>query len=155
MANFRRCLNFCDLHDIPFVGPPWTFDNKQKDNKNVKARIDRAVASHSWTALYPDAKLTHIVSSRSDHFPLLLECERDQRQQSVTHQKRYEHMWERDPALPLVIEEAWAGLPVCSNLTDLVQKVKETREHLHVWSTKNFGKVTKEISKKRNQLKKL
>jgi hypothetical protein len=36
MADFRRCLNFCDLHDIPFVGPPWTFDNKQKDNKNVK-----------------------------------------------------------------------------------------------------------------------
>jgi hypothetical protein len=64
-------------------------------------------------------------------------------------------MWERDPALPLVIREAWASLLACSNLTDLIQKVKETREHLHDWSTMNFGKVTKEISKKRSQLKKL
>jgi hypothetical protein len=155
MSDFRNILNYCDLHDIPFVGPPWTFDNKQKNNRNVKARIDRAVASHSWSSLFPDAKLTHIVSSRSDHLPLLLECEKAHCQLSGNHLKRCEHMWERDPALPLVIEDAWTGSPACSNLSDLIQKVKETQDRLHDWSTVNFGKVTKEISKKRNQLKKL
>jgi hypothetical protein len=62
-------------------------------------------------------------------------------------------MWERDPALPLLIEEAWAGLLASSNLTVLIQKVKVTREYLHDWSTVNFGKVTKEISKKRTNLR--
>jgi hypothetical protein len=58
-------------------------------------------------------------------------------------------MWERDPALPLVIEEAWASMPDCSNLSELVQKITNTREHLKDWSALNFGKVTKEINKKK------
>jgi exonuclease III len=73
MADFRRLLSFCKLNDIEFTGPPWTFDNKQKDRKNVRARIDWAVASQSWSDMFPDAKLTHVCSSRSDHLPLLLE----------------------------------------------------------------------------------
>jgi hypothetical protein len=53
MRNFRRILAHCNLHDIDFTGPPWTFDNRQKGRKNVRARLDRAVASHCWTNLFP------------------------------------------------------------------------------------------------------
>jgi endonuclease/exonuclease/phosphatase family metal-dependent hydrolase len=51
MADFRKLLNYCCLHDISFVGPPWTYDNKRKDKMNVKARIDRAVATVEWSDL--------------------------------------------------------------------------------------------------------
>jgi hypothetical protein len=30
MLEFREVLSHCDLHDLGFVGLPWTFDNKQK-----------------------------------------------------------------------------------------------------------------------------
>jgi endonuclease/exonuclease/phosphatase family metal-dependent hydrolase len=73
MADFRNTLNFCNLHDLVFTCPPWTWDNKQKEKRNVRARIDRAVASDCWLNLFPHAKVTHIVSSRSDHLPVLLE----------------------------------------------------------------------------------
>jgi hypothetical protein len=92
MADFRRMLNYCDLHDIPFAGPPWTYNNKQKENRNVRSRIDRAVASQSWSALFPGAKLSHVCSSRSDHFPLILECEKYPGQQSTSTPQRYEHV---------------------------------------------------------------
>jgi hypothetical protein len=68
MADFRNLLNFCELNDLDFSGQPWTYDNKRKGEQNVKARIDRAIASTGWSDLYPMAKLTHVTSSRSDRF---------------------------------------------------------------------------------------
>jgi hypothetical protein len=30
MLDFCEVLSHCDLHDLGFVGAPWTFDNKQR-----------------------------------------------------------------------------------------------------------------------------
>jgi exonuclease III len=72
MMDFREVLSHCDLHDIGFIGAPWTYDNKRKGDRNVKVRLDRAVATPAWSALFPEHRLRHIVSSRSDHCPILL-----------------------------------------------------------------------------------
>jgi hypothetical protein len=56
-------------------------------------------------------------------------------------------MWERDPSLPSIIEEAWTGSPACSSLHDLATKINNTRSHLKEWSTESFGSVSKQINK--------
>jgi hypothetical protein len=154
MAAFRDTLSYCNLFDLGFSGPPWTFDNKQKDRRNVKARIDRAVASDCWTQLFPDAKVTHICSTRSDHLPLLIEYEKNN-QNVKPREMRYETMWERDPGLSVAIEEAWEGGPPCQNLNDLVKKLNTTRSHMHNWSRENFGNITRTATRLRNKIKSL
>jgi hypothetical protein len=63
MVDFREVLSYCDLHDIGFSGLPWTFDKKRKGGgNNVRVRLDRAVASLSWSKWFPDAKLQHLLS---------------------------------------------------------------------------------------------
>jgi hypothetical protein len=52
VENFREALSFCDLHEIGFTGRPWTFDNKQKGDRNVRVRLDRAVASPAWSTFF-------------------------------------------------------------------------------------------------------
>jgi hypothetical protein len=47
MAAFQDTLAHCDVHDLGFIGVPWTFDNKQRGDRNVRVRLDRAVASTS------------------------------------------------------------------------------------------------------------
>jgi hypothetical protein len=49
MMDFREVLSHCDLYNIGFVGIPWTWDNKQKGQRNVKVRLDRDVAIPSWS----------------------------------------------------------------------------------------------------------
>jgi hypothetical protein len=49
MLNFREVLSHCDLHDLGFTRLPWTYDNKQAGDHNVQVRLDRGVASLSWT----------------------------------------------------------------------------------------------------------
>jgi hypothetical protein len=53
-------------------GVPWTFDNKQQGDRNVKVRLDKAVASPAWSAMFLEHRLHHLVSSRSDHCPILV-----------------------------------------------------------------------------------
>jgi hypothetical protein len=55
MLDFREVLSYCDLHDLGFSGLPWTYDNKQAGDWNVRVRLDQAVASPSWMNWFPDA----------------------------------------------------------------------------------------------------
>lgn len=54
MANFRDLLAWCNLHDLGYFGPDWTYNNKQEGARNVKARLDRAVETTDWSELFPD-----------------------------------------------------------------------------------------------------
>ena len=108
MADFWEVLSICDLHDIGFSGTPWTYDNKQKGDRNVKVRLDRAVASPTWSSLFPNMCLRHIPSSRSDHCPILLGVEQPTKNRPARLIRRYEIVWERDPSLEATVEEAWS-----------------------------------------------
>lgn len=70
MSNFRDVLADCDLTDLGFVGLPFTYKNGRAGAANVKVWLDRAVADTGWRDMFGDAKLHHLVSSRSDHCPL-------------------------------------------------------------------------------------
>lgn len=49
MLDFREVLSHCDVYDLGFVGTPWTYDNKQSGERNVKVRLDRVLASLQWS----------------------------------------------------------------------------------------------------------
>jgi endonuclease/exonuclease/phosphatase family metal-dependent hydrolase len=99
MLDFQEVLSHCDLYDLGFSGLPWTFDNKQIGTRNVKVRLDHAVASLSWSHWFPDARLQHLVMPRSDHCPVFLEVEKDLSLCSPNQIMRYEIMWEREESL--------------------------------------------------------
>jgi hypothetical protein len=56
--------------------------------------LDRGVASTDWSALFPEAGIQHITTTRSDHKPLLLTVQQDARARRGNC-FRYEIMWER------------------------------------------------------------
>jgi hypothetical protein len=106
MRDFREILSFCEVHDLGFSGMPWTYDNKQVGDMNVKVRLDRAVATKSWLSWFPEAKLQHLVTSQSDHLPILLEVEHDVYRRQSRWILRYEIMWEHEPTLAASIDDA-------------------------------------------------
>ena len=73
MANFWEVLSMCNLFDLGFHGVPWTYDNKQEGNQKVKVRLDRAWACPQWSSIFPHCKVSHIIYSRSDHYPLYIQ----------------------------------------------------------------------------------
>jgi hypothetical protein len=52
MEYFRDALTFCDLHDLGFLGLPYTWDNGCSSNANVRVCLDRAVVDPTWWEFY-------------------------------------------------------------------------------------------------------
>jgi hypothetical protein len=124
MEDFRIVLDECDLHDLGFAGLPWTFDNKRGGQRNVKVRLDRVVASTSWSSLFGDASVQHLVSPCSDHCPIMLRVYCDPL--AVKKQiRRYEIMWERDSSLEPEIEETWRAAGAKQSLGDVSQALQK------------------------------
>jgi hypothetical protein len=123
MLDFREIVLHCDLHDLGFRGKPWTYDNKQAGERNVKVRLDRAVACTGWSAWFPGAFLQHITSSRSGHCPILLHVE--SREDFCTPQDtfQYEVMWEREKTLTEEIKLAWELENSVDNLKDIADSL--------------------------------
>jgi hypothetical protein len=97
----------------------------------------------------------HIVSSRSDHLPILLEilCDREH----VTQRRflRYEIMWEREDSLPNEIEHTWDAGVHARNLGEVAGKLKGVMSMLNTWSREKFGAVSSEIERIRKRLEEL
>jgi hypothetical protein len=147
MSEFRDVLGLCNLHDLGFVGMPWTYNNKQSGDKNVRVCLDRAVASPSWSDWFPDSSLRHIASSHSDHVTILLELEKDNMHNRVTRILRYEIMWERDDSLPSEIKQAWEAFGrTVQHPGDVTGTLQKVMISLRRWSKEKFGTVMKEIA---------
>uniref|UniRef100_A0A453EM00 Endonuclease/exonuclease/phosphatase domain-containing protein n=1 Tax=Aegilops tauschii subsp. strangulata TaxID=200361 RepID=A0A453EM00_AEGTS len=150
MVAFRDVLEVCGLVDLGLIGAPFTYDNKRSGAGNVKVRLDRAVATSSWRNMFAFAAVTHVPSPCSDHVALLIKGSPDPGPVGCKL-RRYELFWERDPALPDVINEAWVALGSVQNMAQLREALAKTMLSLGAWS-KKFGNVTRELAKSRSQL---
>jgi hypothetical protein len=99
MLEFREILSHCDLHNMRFRGRLWTYDSKQSGDKNVKVRLDRVVATPSWSEWFLNSLMQHIVSSKSDHCPIVLSMEAEDDMTAHRQMAHYEIMWERESSL--------------------------------------------------------
>jgi hypothetical protein len=156
----RQILDFCEvlshyvLHDLGFTGLPWTYDNMQKGKRNVCARMDRVVASPGWKHLFPSARLQHIVSSRSDHYPILLELEKEQNLMPP-RTFRYKITWEREESLQEEIKTSWVSGGQVQSLGDVSCTLNKVRSSLKQWSAATFSLVTKELRRIRERMKEI
>jgi hypothetical protein len=76
LAGFREMIDVCGLCDLGYRGVGWTFEKKVSGSSFCRTRLDRALASPSWCARYPAAKIQHLAAvATSDHLPILLRRE--------------------------------------------------------------------------------
>jgi hypothetical protein len=144
-ARTNRWLTFvkfwhnviCMICVLQVSGGPMTI------GKNVKVRLYRGVASLEWSQLFPGARVWHIVSTRSDHFPILLELTSEENRKAKCI-FRYEIMWERENSLHEEIVNAWESVGQTYSLGDIGRALDMVRGSLKKWTMDKFGSVTKE-----------
>ncbi|XP_061354839.1 uncharacterized protein LOC133299400 [Gastrolobium bilobum] len=67
MTEFRNCLEECNLSDIGFKGPRYTWKRGK-----LAERLDRACSNENWNLRFPNRFLSHLPFYSSDHRPLIL-----------------------------------------------------------------------------------
>ena len=71
---FQECVSSCGLIDMGFSGPDFTWCNNQQGRRRVWVRLDRALCNAEWRLIFPDAHVTHLAQTGSDHCPIVLHC---------------------------------------------------------------------------------
>ncbi|KAK4577430.1 hypothetical protein RGQ29_027791 [Quercus rubra] len=71
--EFKDCLDKCNVVDLGFAGPKFTWTNRRPILSLILERIDRCFANPVWCILYPEALVTHLPRTFSDHCPVLIE----------------------------------------------------------------------------------
>ncbi|KAL0290340.1 UNVERIFIED_CONTAM: hypothetical protein Sangu_2578200 [Sesamum angustifolium] len=137
-------LDCCNLIDLGFSGPKYTWTNKRPGLANIQSRIDRGVANADWCLLYPNAFITHLPAIASDHCPLLL----------VTHPNNsnrprpffFEEMWCRDFSCESVIADTWISTVAGTLSAKMHNLLRILRGELRKWNRKTFGWCQDRIS---------
>jgi hypothetical protein len=84
MLDFCEVLSHYDVHDLSFIGVPWTY-NKLMGDINVNVRSGGGLTK--LVQLILDARVRHLVTSHSNHLPIFLELEHDKvRDKNVVYQ---------------------------------------------------------------------
>ncbi|XP_057803553.1 uncharacterized protein LOC131018874 [Salvia miltiorrhiza] len=107
LMDFRETVDLCGLSDLSFMGDPFTWSNNQQGVDNIMERLDRALGSATWAAMFPGYEVSHLLRKSSDHCPILLNLDKDLREiQNRPKPFHFEAMWLKDDRC----------LPFCANL---------------------------------------
>ncbi|XP_075633780.1 uncharacterized protein LOC142606285 [Castanea sativa] len=72
---FKECLDKCNMIDLGFSGPRFTWTNRREVDALIQERIDRFFVNPKWFSLFPEAKVTHLTLCHSNHCHVLLETQ--------------------------------------------------------------------------------
>lgn len=78
MAGFREAPEACQLGDLGFAGPRFTWCNQRTDDKYTKERFDRAVANPEWCSIFPIVSILVLAARSSNHSPLVVSFHENQ-----------------------------------------------------------------------------
>ena len=116
IQEFRNCLNVCNMIDLGFSGPKYTWSNCYDMNSLIMERLDRVLANPDWRILFPEASVTHLTHTHSDHCPVLLTlclsipC-------ILPRPFRFESIWFSYVDFLSVVKKAWAALALNLSIT--------------------------------------
>ena len=69
---FKQCLDKCNMIDIGFSRPCFTWTNRREIQALIQERIDRVFVNPNWCLLYSEARVVHLTRCHSDHYPIRL-----------------------------------------------------------------------------------
>lgn len=147
MAGFREAVDLCGLADLGYIGLDWTFEMKVREGHYCRVRLDRALATASWSAMFPFATVRHLVGAKSDHSPIVLFNTMDatNRRIGLDRPFRYEMMWETHQEFFPMLEKVWKEERSASSVEDIKLKLGRLASALAGWGTSTFGAVRKKL----------
>lgn len=71
MKAFQQVLKECALSSLGYSGVKFTWQNCREGGDFIRERLDRGVANLAWRDFFPNAKITVLMATFSDHALIL------------------------------------------------------------------------------------
>ena len=147
MVIFRDAIDVCGLRDLGYVGSKFTWRYIKRDGTQIRERIDRALASTTWSNLFPSAIVFHLSNSTSDHSQLSIHLDmRLMQRRSRRKLFRFEAMWLKDESCEKVVLEVWEDGLLSKVEFPFLKCMDLCRDRLVSWNKNEFGHVQTKIN---------
>lgn len=133
--EFNCLLNDCNLLDLGFNGPKYTWSNCRK-NDLILEKLDRFMANPSWIAHFPNSIVTHLPRTTFDHCPIMINLNLNQIQRTKFF--KLESMWLNHPMFDSLVDLNWPN----SSLNYLAS-INQTIAAIFTWNQNTFGNILK------------
>jgi hypothetical protein len=153
MEAFGQVLSDCNLHDLGFCGPSFTWCNDRDEYNIVWERIDRGVGNEEWSRLFPNSQVRHLPFVFSDHAAIMIDFQGVS--PSTSKRKRlfrFEHAWTKQEGCEEVISGAWSDSVVGTKMFQTSQKIKNCRLALLKWNREEGFHIPSVLKEKKARL---
>ena len=131
---FKDYLDKCNMVDLGFFSPRFTWTNGREIQDLIQERIDIFFVNPDWYLIYLKARVTHLTRCHSDHCPVLLETMPQNRVQ-LDRPFKFQRYWLSDLSFPQVMSQAWR------QPAHLHEAIKKFATDAIVWNRQQFGNV--------------
>ncbi|KAK3230032.1 hypothetical protein Dsin_001913 [Dipteronia sinensis] len=147
VCQFRQVVDDCYFEDLGYSGPMMTWTNRRDGDQNIEERLDRNLGDSEWKAVFPNAKVVHLGYNFSDHIPILLKLDYEDKREWVKGCRgfRFEHFWLKDDDCEDIVKEVWAEYGMVNSIEGLRGKLAWCAAKLEAWSKFKFGSLQKKI----------
>lgn len=112
----------CELRDLGFKGPHYTWYNGRHDSTQIFERLDRFIASDSWCLFFVEASVIHGSTVCSDHLPIWIQLYSTHQTLKRPKSFRLESMWLGEKACTDIVLEQWTDSSP-QNLDNIMQNI--------------------------------
>jgi len=154
MNHFREVLEFCQLGDLGFSSPRFTWCNNRMDSSFTKERLDRAVANPDWCTVFPKVSVLVLPARASDHNPLSVSFS-ESISEGIPHRRgfKFETWWEKDVECSNIIKDAWGNSWAKEgSMAGIQARLSACQRALTGWSNCKYGRMEKLIKEKSAKL---
>ena len=124
----------------------------QEDESRLYLRLDCALATPEWVDHYKDIKVHHLVEFTSNHCALLIFDNTVVQKHPNRRRFQFEAIWARREECKNIIQEVWDGSQELNSPIGIAARLSHCVENLFRWNKMVFGKIPKQIQKKRETL---
>lgn len=98
LTDVRNVCVDCDLRQVGFSRPRFTWSNNRYIPHTIEERLDFALVNGVWDSIWPRTHTHHLQRFQSDHSPIVIQCSFSRGRRRRGKQKRsrlfrFEEIW--------------------------------------------------------------
>lgn len=111
LCGFSKAIEDCGLSKVDFNGYGFTWQCRVENLEVLEEKLDRAFASHNWKSYFSETKVENLITSGSDHSPILLHIVKLV-YRAIDKRFKFENSWLKEAGCKDVVHNAWQSCDV-------------------------------------------